>query len=225
MLLSLQSTSTNYHQIRTNFVIPWNCDYIKYHIESVNTKNILLTTKEDYIELTYNDSGNEQSTRISFENSFRYTDKDILNLFNKVSTIMTATIDKSCHRLQLVPKIDFKFTHITHRAGLITGLYNLDMTKQTVYKENLEYSFEIPITDYANKLYLISKQGQSIQSNIGNREYTPSVIASIDHVVRDGVPIIVNFETFGKPIKIKLISIHLSKLNSSSLTSCTNQYH
>lgn len=32
-------------------------------------------------------------------------------------------------------------------------------------------------------------------------EYTPSVIASIDHIIGCNIPIIQNFETFSKPIK------------------------
>ena len=55
--------------------------------------------------------------------------------------------------------------------------------------------------DYSNKLYLVSKQGQSIKSNIGDREYNPSIIANIDHIIRPAVPIIANFEFLGKPIK------------------------
>ena len=82
---------------------------------------------------------------------------------------------------------------------MITGLYNLPLNQQLA--NGVATKCDIPILDYANKLYLISKQGQAIQSNLGDAEYTPSVIASIDHVIRYGVPIIQNFETYGKPIK------------------------
>lgn len=60
---------------------------------------------------------------------------------------------------------------------LITGLYNLKFNEE--YPANVPIVCEKPNIDYANKLYMISKQGQAIQSNIGDEEYTPSVIASI----------------------------------------------
>lgn len=60
---------------------------------------------------------------------------------------------------------------------LITGLYNLKFNEE--YPANVPIVCERPIIDYANKLYMISKQGQAIQSNFGDEEYTPSVIASI----------------------------------------------
>ena len=94
---------------------------------------------------------------------------------------------------------EFKFTKISHRTGLVTGLYNIKLNE--VLPKDVPIVCEKPILDYANKLYLIQKQGQAIQSNIGDIEYTPSVIASIDHVIMDDVPIIQNFETYGKPIK------------------------
>ena len=66
-----------------------------------------------------------------------------------------------------------RFTKISHRLALVTGLYNLNLDEE--YNPGNEIITELPIVDYANKLYLVSKQGQAIQSNIGNMEYTPSV--------------------------------------------------
>ena len=94
---------------------------------------------------------------------------------------------------------EFNFTKISHHVGLVTGLYNIKINE--VLPKNVPIIYERPILDYANKLYLISKQGQAIQSNISDIEYTLSVIAIIDHVIMDDVPIIQNFETYGKPIK------------------------
>ena len=203
MLLSIQSTRDSYNHIRTNINIPWNCEYIKYYVESINTKNILITTDKDYIEIAYGEPGQEKNMTITFENTYRLSNTDIVNKFSKFNEIMDVIIDSQDHKLKIKAKQSFKFTNITHCAGLVTGLlYNIDLNNSITYTQSTEYyEFEIPITDYANKLYLVSKQGQSIQSNIGNHEYTPSVIASVDHIVKDGVPIIVNFETFGKPIK------------------------
>ena len=53
MLLSLQSTRPQYNHIQTYIQIPWNCEYVKYYVESVNTKSLLITDEEDFIEIYY----------------------------------------------------------------------------------------------------------------------------------------------------------------------------
>ena len=53
MLLSLQSTRPQYNHIQTNIQIPWNCEYIKYYVESININAILITTDDDVIEFSY----------------------------------------------------------------------------------------------------------------------------------------------------------------------------
>lgn len=93
--------------------------------------------------------------------------------------------------------------------------YYLDATNYTEYKQQVITDpegnvtlgdwiiiiCERPIKDYANKLYLISKHVQDIQSSIGNNEYTSSVIVSINQLIEEKTPIIQNFEIFGNPIK------------------------
>lgn len=51
---------------------------------------------------------------------------------------------------------NFRFQKITHLAGLVTGLYNIDITRE--YPANIPIVGERRIFDYANKLYLVSKQ-------------------------------------------------------------------
>lgn len=83
---------------------------------------------------------------------------------------------------------------------VITGLYN---TKDFIIVANKEEVIpDLPILDYANKLYLVSLQGTSITSSIGEQEYTPSIICNIDTMIINGEPILVNFDA-SKPIKIK----------------------
>ena len=41
-----------------------------------------------------------------------------------------------------------------------------------------------------SKLYLVSLQGQAVYSSIGEKEYTPSVIADIDTMIIDNKPFI-----------------------------------
>ena len=67
---------------------------------------------------------------------------------------------------------------------------------------------------YLTYQFSITKQGNAVHTNIGSQEYTPSIIASIDTVIRKGLPVIVNFETYGKPIKnrINIDSFHYIEL-------------
>ena len=193
MLLSLQSIGPHYNHLQTNLQIPWNCEYIKYHVASINTRNILITTDDDCIECEWDDGGYS----IEFENKYELSRQDILDML-KID--QTEVKYNDVGQIEITPRVpNFRFTKITHRAGLVTGLYNIKLNEE-IPKDSVIVC-EKPIMDYANKLYLISKQGQSIQSNIGEMEYTPSVIASIDHIVTADVPIMMNFETYGKPIK------------------------
>ena len=52
-------------------------------------------------------------------------------------------------------------------------------------------------------------------ANIGEQEYTPSIIGNIDTYVVDEVPIIYNFEKESKPIKIKTYTDSLKYLEIS----------
>ena len=195
MLLSIQSTNDDYSKIRAQIHIPWSCKYVKYCVNAINLKaNILFITNDDYITI----DSNEQSFEIRFEDSYNITQTTMLT-YLKNNTSLFSDVSIVNKHLTITPAVDFQFTHITHRARLITGLLNAPLN--TTFEANKTYTFDIPILDYANKLYLISKQGQSIQSNIGSHEYTPSVISNIDAFIRDGVPVIVNFELMGKPIK------------------------
>lgn len=81
----------------------------------------------------------------------------------------------------------------------MTGLYNVKLNEEL--PNGVPFEGEVPIVDYVNRLYHISKQGQAIQSNIGDIEYISSVIAIIDHIIERGIHIIQNLETYGKPIK------------------------
>ena len=201
MLLSIQSiedknsteSHKTYSRIKTNVNIPWKCNYIKYHVSSLNTKsNILITTDEDKIVI----DDDKKSYEVTFDNKYSLSETNMLTYLSELS-ILTVGIENK--RLTIMPSKDCKFTLITHRARLVTGLLNVKLNE--TYNAGQKYVFDIPILDYANKLYLVSKQGTSIHSNIGDKEYTPSVIANIDTFIKDGVPLIVNFETYGRPIE------------------------
>ena len=197
MLLSLQSTGPQYNHLQTNIQIPWNCEYIKYHVASINTRDILLTTDDDIFEFICDNSG----ATYHCGNKYLLEHGSVARMLHYEDNADKFKIEYNTKgQLVFTPLVDgFKFTKISHRVGLVTGLYNIELNKE--YSKNVQIVCERPIYDYANKLYLVSKQGQSIQSNIGDVEYTPSVIASIDHEIMEDVPIMQNFETYGKPIK------------------------
>ena len=188
MLLSLQSiedknskeSRKTYSRIRTNINIPWECNYIKYHVSSLNTKvDILITTEEDIIKIIDSDG---KPYEVKFTDKYYIYESNIKSLFNTVPIFSSVEIED--RHLKITPTKDFKFTEITHRARLVTGL--LDVKLNEMYNADDKNIFDIPILDYANKLYLVSKQGQSIQSNIGDQEYTPSIIGNVDVLVKDG---------------------------------------
>ena len=202
MLLSLQSiedknsteSPKTYSRIRTNINIPWECNYIKYHVSSLNTKaNILITTKEDMIKVVDSDG---EKYEFNFEDQY-YMYESQLEFFFKPITIFDKVQIVNRH-LKIHSSKDFKFTILSHRARLVTGLLNVKLNE--MYKAG-DHTFDIPILDYANKLYLVSKQGQSIQSNIGDQEYTPSIIGNVDAFIKDGSPLFVNFDSMTKPIE------------------------
>ena len=207
MILSLKSTGPDYNRIRTNLQIPWNCEYIEYYVESVNIRDVLVMTDDDEIgfKIHFNDYVEDFEGAITFDNSyhmgFKSKIKPALELdinTNGVHKIMNVNRN-SAKQVVITPNVDLMFTNITRLAGFATGMYNVKPNE--VLHEGTTYTLEKPIHDFYNKLYLVSKQGKAIQSNIGNEEYTPSIIASIDHPIREGTPIIYNFEMYGKPIK------------------------
>ena len=207
MLLSLQSTRPQYNHIQTNIQIPWNCEYIKYYVESVNIDSLWVTTDEDFIEYSYDDDeGNPTKLVINFTYAHHYDTNALmvkLEFDNNERRQQIVDVDYNNDNNKLVSftplRNNFKITQMTHRAGLVTGLYNIKLNE--VLPKDVEIIGEKSVQNYYNKLYLVSKQGQSIKSNIGDREYNPSIIANIDHIIRGSTPIIANFEFLGKPIK------------------------
>ena len=209
MLLSIQSTEDKnlndscktYSRIRTNINIPWECKYVKYHVSSLNTKaNILITTNDDRIIVTYKENETDEDEKclnVDFENSYYLNTNDIITKLGNLNEVLSVNIED--RHMTFTPTKDIKFITLTHRARLVCGLINVKLNE--VYKAGTKYVFDIPILDYANKLYLVSKQSQSIHSNIGDKEYTPSVIGNVDYIIKDDTFIIVNFETYGRPIE------------------------
>lgn len=197
MLLSLQSTNEDYATIRSNIDIPWECKYIKYWLSSVNfDANMLVSTSNDCIKFHRVD--NNEKASITFTDEVTMTRDELIQDLNSNNDIVQFDED-NFGRIVITPVYDIMFDYITPRARMITGLMNLELDK--VYAELTAYVFDRPVSNYANKLYIISKQGNAVHTNVGKQEYTPSILASIDTVIRNGMPVIVNFETYGKPIK------------------------
>ena len=212
MLCSVQSNPSDYSIIRMNLDIPWKCDYVKYYISSINTKaNFLSTTDDDYLlfewEVAKDDEddeipeGGKDFIRIEFRDTYYYNLNYLVKYLNEAQKIITFENDNNrTIKLYTTSDVDIKFIEGTHRAKLITGFYNT--TEFFLEQGDTKTVPDLPILDFANKLYLVSLQGQAIRSSIGDMQYTPSVIANIDTMIVDNEALIVNYDT-AKPIKIK----------------------
>ena len=212
MICSIKSINPkNYNTVSFNIDIPWKCSYVKYYVSSINTTgNILLTTSDDFIE--YNDGSKHT---IKFENKFDYSINEIKSILNKESTFEVNIKDR---KLTIKPNKDVVIEKPSHRASLITGLYNTKFPLEL--KTGIEYIInDIPIIQHS-KLYLVSLHGQAIYSSIGDKQYTPSVIANIDTMIIDNKPFIYNFEQQGKPIKIKTNTDSLKYLEMRLVDFC-----
>ncbi len=198
MLYSVQSQPGNYNTVRMNIDIPWKCPFVKYYVSSINTKaNILLTTDDDYLIFETENS----EVRIDFEESYAYSFANLVKFLNESQTVITFK-NVNNRTISLKPVQTVKFKEGSHRAKLITGLFN---TKPGhIFPNGVECNVpDLPILDFANKLYLVSLQGVAAHSSIGDQEYTPSIIANIDTMIMDQEALIVNYD-LTKPIKVKV---------------------
>lgn len=210
MLVSVQSTNADeYNKVSINLDIPWKCKYIKYFVSSINTiSNIMLSTKDDYIEFTHNSI----PFKLKFEDRYNYTIKQIEAVLNPLAEVSFKYNDTT-RTFTIKTQTPLTITSISHRAALLTGLYNTSLP--IVLPSNATYNIkDIPILNHT-KLYLVSLQGNAIYSNIGEQQYTPSVIGTINTFTVDKKPLIYDFETEGKPLKIKTFTDSLKFLELS----------
>ena len=205
MICSVKSNNpAKYNTVSFTIDIPWKCMYVKYYVSSVNTiTNILMSTDEDFIK--FNES------EIRFKNKFSYSIYSLTQALNVNADIKFKINDS--RTFTITPKKNITIEYLTHRAALLTGLYN---TKLPITIEaNQEYVIQdIPIIQHT-KLYLVSLQGSPMYSSIGDKEYTPSIIGSIDGMALDEKPFIYDFELQGKPLKIKTYSESIKYLEVS----------
>ena len=213
MIYSLSSSDPNHYEtIDVNINIPWKCEQVKYYVSNVNTmSNFLLTTEEDYLIIVMD--GEEYrftfSSKTDYESSLI---KDLKELFNCYDKTKTAIIEKNEHGcLKLTLDKDFEIIDASHRVKLLMGLYHTTLPVSSTDKVYVCSS--PPITNYANKLYLVSLQGQAIHASKEGMEYTPSVACSIDTFIKSGLPLIKDFDI--NPIKTVIQAADLSR---SSMT-------
>ncbi|KAK8834092.1 hypothetical protein M9Y10_020178 [Tritrichomonas musculus] len=180
-----------------NIDIPWKCEFVKYYVSSINTKvNILMTTEDDYLIF---ETANKE-IRIDFEEAYNYSFNYLVKFLNTCQKIIEfKNINNRTISLTSTENIIFK--EGSHRAKLITGFFNCSYFEVNANEEKKVP--DLPILDFANKLYLVSLQGVATHSAIGDKEYTPSIIANIDTMILDQEALIVNYD-ITKPIKIKV---------------------
>ena len=213
MIYSLSSSDPkHYETINVNINIPWKCEQVKYYVSNVNTmSNFLLTTDEDYLIIVMD--GEEY--RFTFTNKTDYESsliKDLKDLFNCYEKTKTAIIEKNANGcVKFTLDKDFEIIDASHRVKLLVGLYHTTLPVSSTDKVYVCSS--PPITNYANKLYLVSLQGQAIHASKEGMEYTPSVACSIDTFIKPGLPLIKDFDM--NPIKTVIQAADLSR---SSMT-------
>ena len=213
MIYSLSSSDPkHYETINVNINIPWKCEQVKYYVSNVNTmSNFLLTTDEDYLIIVMD--GEEY--RFTFTNKTDYESsliKDLKDLFNCYEKTKTAIIEKNANGcVKFTFDKDFEIIDASHRVKLLVGLYHTTLPVSSTDKVYVCSS--PPITNYANKLYLVSLQGQAIHASKEGMEYTPSVACSIDTFIKPGLPLIKDFDM--NPIKTVIQAADLSR---SSMT-------
>lgn len=196
----MQSSHEDYSILKAHINIPWDCKFIKYYISSLNTKvNVLVCTNEDRIVF---DTG-DQNVIINFTDCYNITHNEIVALFGSVKDLISITYDTTRRVFKLVPRVNLTLLSITHRASLLLGLFN-EASPIRLYANEPYYCPDIPILDYGNKFYLVSLQGQALGASIRGEEYTPSIIANIDTFMKDNLPMLVNFDSMSKPIKIRI---------------------
>ena len=212
MIYSLTSTNpAHYETIDVQILIPWKCEQVKYYVSNINTtSNFLLSTEEDYFSIALNGS---PEIKVYFQNVTDY-ESTLIEELNKLFT--RAMISLSAERtdtgfLKLKSSTPFSITEATHRAKLLLGLYHTELPVSSSNNELVTPS--PPITNYANKLYLVSLQGQAIHTVKNGMEYTPSIACSIDSFVKSGLPLIKDFNI--NPIKTV---INVADLYRSSMT-------
>lgn len=208
MICSVQSRDPKkYNTASINLDIPWKCRYIKWWVSAINTQsNILLSTDQDYIKYQVDD----EVITFEFENKFTYS-LNSLQKFLNTDTPMKFEINNE-RTFTMTPGIkgDVDIIGISHRAALLTGLYNAKLPIRVYYGEKYVIQ-DLPVIQH-NKFYLVSLQGNPMYSSVGEYEYTPSVIGNIDTIALDGRPFIHNFDLESKPIKIKTYTDSLKYL-------------
>ena len=213
MIYSLSSSvPEHYETINVNINIPWKCEQVKYYVSNVNTmSNFLITTEEDFLLIVI--EGEEYN--ISFTNKTDYESSliaDLKELFGCYEKTKTAVIEKNEQgNLKFTLDKDFQIKDASHRVKLLLGLYHTALPVSSTDK--VYVCLSPPITNYANKLYLVSLQGQAIHATKEGLEYTPSVTCSIDTFIKPGLPLIKDFDI--NPIKTVIQAADLSR---SSMT-------
>ena len=230
MIYSLSSSDPeHYETINVNINIPWKCEQVKYYVSNVNTmSNFLLTTDEDFLLILMEDIEYPFTfpSRTDYESSLIKDLKELFNCYEKTKTAVieknehgncyektkTAVIEKNEHgSLKFTLDKDFQIIDASHRVKLLLGLYHTTLPVSSTDKVYVCSS--PPITNYANKLYLVSLQGQAIHASKEGMEYTPSVACSIDTFIKPGLPLIKDFDM--NPIKTVIQAADLSR---SSMT-------
>lgn len=129
MLVSIQSTNANeYNKVSVNLDIPWTCRYVKYFVSSISTmSNIMICTTDDYFETNYTKTFQPLLSKHNFpKDKFSYTIKELENDLNEMSWFKWE-YNKDTRTFKIIATSRLVMKSISHRAALLTGLYNTPM--------------------------------------------------------------------------------------------------
>ena len=207
MLVSIKSSSEDYSILKANIDIPWNCCKVKYYVTSIIAKaNILILSSTDYINIKNGDT----IKSVPFEDKYSLTIDELITMFRTKVTNITLTYNAAKRVFHMSAGSGYKISGISHRLSLLLGLYKVDVKQIDLSHKRDEkivgdvdgYNCpDIPVLDYGNRFYLVSTWGGPVYNNTN---YTSSIISSIDTFIKDGLPMLINYDSYNKPIKVNV---------------------
>ena len=192
MIFYLKSTDPNdYGTIKFSANPPLGKEPLLFRINQINTVSaFLVTTKDDYIELTINNVAH----KYYFTNKGDY---DRTALYQQIQKVLPDSITvylNEMNTLTFSSKNDFKITDASHRIKLLTGLYNTTFPITAIKSSDNQYftnANSVPYNCFGNCLYLTSNVSSVAGFNDEqNKDVYRSVCYHISEMFIPGIPLI-----------------------------------
>jgi hypothetical protein len=184
----------NYSEVSSYVDVPWNCRRVKYWVDSVNTfANLALLMFDDFIEVQWSVASTK---KFYFKELYAVDAMEVASVLNKLledvdEPKLKFAQDGPMLLITLVQStecLDFKIIGMSHRAQLITGLYDVSLPLDCIFSDSTVHAPSVPYIYYGNKLYLTSDQGNVIKSS---NVQCPTVIFRINEFLMSTLPILI----------------------------------